>query len=96
MNIGIGNNRWVKFTRDAHGEWRGRGHGYRFRVTRSRGLAGSPQWSCSVYGLGLAERLCVATYKAPKLKVAIQEGARLADLEVDRLAVELRRQLGES
>lgn len=78
MNIGIGNNRWIKFSRDANGEWRGRGHGYRFRVTRSRGLAGSPQWSCRVYRDGDGKP-AIASCKFHKMKSAIQEGARLAD-----------------
>lgn len=82
MNIGIGNNRWVKFTRDANGEWRGRGHGYRFRVTRSRGLAGSPQWACTVWR---DRGAVVANYKSHKMKSAIQEGARLADVATTEL-----------
>lgn len=76
MNISIGNNRWVKFERDTHGEWRGRGHGYRFRVTRSRGTYGSPQWTCRVTRLDGA---VLATYMHSKLKTAIEIGARRAD-----------------
>lgn len=94
MNISIGNNRWIKFERDVHGEWRGQGYGYRFHVTRSRGTYGSPQWSCRIYGIEHAKRVCIASHAASKLKSAIQEGARLADVEVAKLAVEIERQLG--
>lgn len=78
MNIGIGNNRWVKFTRDANGEWHGKGHSYRFRVTRSRGGYGSPQWSVRVWRADGGA--VIASYKSHKMKSAIQEGARLADV----------------
>jgi hypothetical protein len=78
MNIGIGDNRWVKFTRDPHGEWYGKGHGYRFRVTRSRGTYGSPQWLCRVWAV--SGGVTIASCKFHKMKSAIQEGARLADV----------------
>lgn len=78
MNIAIGNNRWVKFTRDAQGEWRGRGHGYRFRVARTRGLSGSPQWYCRVWPDGSG--MVIASCQFSKMKSSIQEGARLADV----------------
>lgn len=72
MNIGIGNNRWIKFSRDVNGAWRGRGHGYRFQVARS-----ATQWHCTVWLLGGRNPILSCT--SHKLKAAIQEGARLAD-----------------
>jgi hypothetical protein len=77
MNIGIGNNRWVKFsrtiTRAGDGEWRGRGHGYRFRVGRT-----GMQWCCTVWRDGGA---VITSCTSHKMKAAIQEGTRLADTE---------------
>lgn len=78
MNINIGNDRWLKFSRDVHGEWHGKGYGYRFRVTRSRGTYGSPQWSCRVWPA--TGGVVLASCKFHKMKSAIQEGARLADV----------------
>jgi len=73
VNIGIGNNRWIKFSRDANGAWRGRGHGYRFQVARA-----ATQWHCRVWRLdGGGPAIASCTFH--KMKSAIQEGARLAD-----------------
>jgi len=76
MNIHIGNNRWVKFTRTVtrtgDGEWRGRGFGLRFRVSRVGGA-----WFCTVWRDGGA---VLATCQFHKMKSSIQEGARLADV----------------
>lgn len=76
MNIGIGNNRWVKFTRTVSrtgdGEWRGKGFGYRFRATRV-----GTQWQCTVWRDGGP---LIASCTFHKMKSAIQEGARLADV----------------
>lgn len=80
MNINIGNDRWLKFQRDDRGEWSGKGYGYRFRVTRSRGTYGSPQWYCRVWRA--TGGMVLASCKFPKMKSAIQEGARLADQQL--------------
>lgn len=82
MNINIGNNRWVKFTRTVgrtgDGEWRGRGFGYRFRATRV-----GTQWQCTVWLLGGSHSIVSCT--AYKMKSAIQEGARLGDAATTEL-----------
>lgn len=82
MKIQIGAGRELTLKRDEHGEWRGQGHGLRFRVTRSRGTAGSFQWRCRVWHTTGGPAIASCTFH--RLKPAIQEGARLADLELDR------------
>jgi len=80
VNINIGNNRWIKFVRTPEGEWTGRGHGYRFRITRSSATftTHSEQWQCRVWPAtgGPVITGCLAN----KMKSAIQEGARRADV----------------
>lgn len=82
MKLSIGRGREITLKRDEHGEWRGAGYGLRFRATRSRGPAGSPQWRCRVWRETGGP--AIASCSFPRLKSAVQEGARLADLELDR------------
>jgi hypothetical protein len=89
-NIHIGGDRWVRFKRDARGNWCGAGYGLRFKLSQ---IVGSPRhaprgpretWHCAVWDQ-LAGKL-LATCRAHTLKIAVQEGARLADLTVNTLA----------
>jgi hypothetical protein len=79
MNISIGNNRWVKFARRPDGVWGGRGHGYRFQVERVLGSRQfSEQWRCRVWRDKGGPVIAGCLFS--KMKSAIQEGARRADV----------------
>jgi hypothetical protein len=80
VNIGIGNNRWIRFVRAPDGEWHGRGHGYRFSVGRLQTHHYGEQWRCRVYVATGGPQ--IAGCLSAKMKAAIQEGTRRADEKV--------------
>lgn len=76
----ISHGRAITLTRNEQGEWRGAGHGLRFILSQEHSASYGTKWRCRVYaGRGPV----IATCLGQTLKWSAQEGARLADIELE-------------
>ena len=82
MKLSISHGRVITLKRDEQGEWHGEGHGLRFRLSQvyGRNMGYGTKWRCRVFA---GKGPVIATCLGQTLKWAAQEGARLADVELE-------------